>query len=256
MTGFSFFGVGNLGANLVNSLISAGYDLKYIYKKSSQTIFDNFIENDIRRIINGSDIIFVSTQESKIKGVAELIAGTGDISGKIFFHTSNSLTSEVLKPVRDRGGIVASFSPLQTFTGFKKGENLFRGITFLMEGDPEALKCAEEISSKLGAFTLKVDPDKKIFFHISAVISSNLLNSLLRFAKVQLNKAGSGSDISILIPLIRETLVNIEKAGLSGALSGPVKRGETGIVEKHLDKLEGEERQLYKILTDYLTGGG
>lgn len=256
MTDFSFFGVGSLGVNLISSLISAGYKLKYIYKKSAYSIFDSHLDNDVNRIISGSEIIFISTQESKIEGIAETIAEKSDVSGKIFFHTSNSMTSEALKPVRDSGGKVASFSPLQTFVGLKNGKNLFRGTTFLAEGDPEALLCAEEISLKLGAFIVKVDPDKKVFFHISAVISSNLLNSLLRFAKIELDKTGSGSDISILMPLIKETIVNIEEKGLEDSLSGPVKRGESGIIKKHLENLSGKEKELYKILTGFLSGRG
>ncbi len=210
---YSVIGAGNLGATLIHSLPEKGYKLKYIYKKSKYPQFDRKVENDLGKIISVSDVIFISVQESGIKDVVSEIATLENITDKIFFHTSNSLTSDEMEPLRERGGIVASFSPLQTFPDFTENIDLFKGVYFLSEGDHEALEIADKIAGDLNAYILKVDRKTKIFFHIGAVISSNFLNSLIRFSDLQIKKGGD-YNYEILLPLVRQTLKNIESKGI------------------------------------------
>ena len=249
---YSVVGAGNLGASLIHALPGNCYELKYIYKKSKYPQFDWKIENDLEKIVSLSDVIFISVQESGIKDVVSEISTLEDITDKIFFHSSNSLTSDVLEPLRERGGIVASFSPLQTFPGFEENIDLFKGVNFIYEGDPEAVETAEKIAGDLNAYILKVDRKTKMFFHIGAVISSNFLNSLIRFSDLQIKKGGD-YNYKILLPLVKQTLKNIESKGIDAALTGPVSRGESEIVSRHLDMLEGKEKELYKLLNEFIS---
>lgn len=252
MISYSVIGAGNLGASLIHSLPEKGYKLKYIYKKSKYSQFDRKIGNDLKRIVSVSDVIFISVQESGIKDVVSEIATLENITDKMFFHTSNSLTSDEMEPLKKQGGIVASFSPLQTFPDFIENIDLFKGVYFLSEGDPEALETADKIAEDLKANILKVDQKTKMFFHIGAVISSNFLNSLIRFSDNQIKKGGD-YNYKILLPLMKQTLKNIENKGLEEALTGPVSRGESEIVSRHLDKLKGKEKELYKLLNGLIS---
>ena len=52
----------------------------------------------------------------------------------------------------------------------------------------------------------------------------------------------------ILKPLIKGTLANIESTGVTDALTGPIARGDAGIVEKHVQAiraLSGEMANYY-----------
>ncbi|NIM15755.1 MAG: DUF2520 domain-containing protein [Candidatus Aminicenantes bacterium] len=260
MKRFSIIGAGNLGTYLINSLVKKGYILKYIYKKAKYPShqFEAAIEGDIGLIVKQSDFIIISTQESKIREAAELAAVSSDPNGKIFFHTSNSLTSDELISLKEKGGSVASFSPLQTFaeTEPSSKENLFKGIFFLAEGDQEAVKLAEKIAGDLEAHVLVVDKEDKPYIHIAAVSASNFLVAILKLAEGQLKKAGARCrvpiDIKVLLPLIKQTLKNVESRGVKASLTGPVKRKEMGIIKKHLELLEGDEKELYKALSKFL----
>ena len=260
MKRFSIIGAGILGTHLINSLVKKGYILKYIYKKAKYPTpeFEAAIEDDIGLIVEQSDFIIISTQESKIREAAELAAVSFNPKGKIFFHTSNSLTSDELIILNEKGAIVASFSPLQTFAEIEPGskENLFKGIFFLAEGDREALNLAEKIAGDLEAHVLMVDKEDKPYIHIAAVSVSNFLIAILKLAEGQLKKAAARCrvpiDINLLLPLIKQTLKNVESRGVEASLTGPVKRKETGIVKKHLELLEGNEKELYKALSTFL----
>ena len=122
MTTFSVIGAGNLGSNLIFALRGSQYSFKYIYNRSKYPLFSSHIEASLEKVISGSDVIFISVQESGISEAVNEIGSMKNLSGKIFFHTSNSLTSDELIPLRDKGGIVASFSPLQTFPEFTKDD--------------------------------------------------------------------------------------------------------------------------------------
>ncbi|MCU0288514.1 MAG: DUF2520 domain-containing protein, partial [Acidobacteria bacterium] len=201
----------------------------------------------------------------RIRETAELAACSPELPGKIFFHTSNSLSSEELLVLKSKGALTASFSPLQTFTGFDPTAaaeaNLFKGIYFLAEGDEKALKVADEIAGNLGSHVLKVDKNKKIYFHIAAVCASNFLIALFKLAENQLYKTVDSipgqdvqkiPDIKIMLPLIRQTVENAAVYGVEASLTGPAKRKEMGIIQQHLQCLEGNEAALYKSLTDFL----
>jgi predicted short-subunit dehydrogenase-like oxidoreductase (DUF2520 family) len=265
MKKFSVIGAGNLGCYLSDVLLKQGYTLKTIFKKSKCRQFDGAVGNDIRLLVEEADFVIIATQESHIRGAAELAAAGSDPKGKIFFHTSNALTSEELQALKEKGAQVASFSPLQTFPEYRAGTSaqVFAGIYFLAEGDPAAVQLARQIAADLGAHTLVVEKNEKIYFHIAGVAASNFLIALLALAEAQLNKVqkkreertGKPStpiDIKILLPLIRQTLANVEARGVNASLTGPLQRKEMGIIKKHLETLNADEATLYKALTGFL----
>lgn len=257
MKRFSVIGAGNLGTYLIDALVKKGYSLKYIYKKSKSRQFASAITGDIRLLVEQSDFIIISTQESKIREAAELAAGSSRPKGKFFFHTSNSLTSDELSSLQEKGARVASFSPLQTFPAYGTGTGgeVFNDIYFLAEGDEKAVNLARQVAGDLGAHVLAVNKSEKIYFHIAGVASCNFLIAVLELAENQLKKVGK-HDIKILLPLIKQTLKNVEERGVEASLTGPVKRKEMGIIKKHLEVLEKnpDEEALYKALTEFLSG--
>jgi predicted short-subunit dehydrogenase-like oxidoreductase (DUF2520 family) len=250
---FSVIGAGNLGTYLTDALVKNGYSLKYIYKKSRGRQFAFAITGDIRLLVEQSDFIIISTQESKIREAAELAAASSQPKGKIFFHTSNSLTSDELSSLQEKGARVASFSPLQTFPEYsvKTTEDIFNSIYFLVEGDQKAVNLARQVAGDLGAHVLAVNKSEKIYFHIAGVASCNFLIAVLELAENQLKKVGK-HDIKILLPLIKQTLKNVESRGVKASLTGPVKRSEMDIVKKHLEALKDDEAVLYKALSEFL----
>ena len=252
MSNFSVIGAGNVGLSLIEALRGKGYTLKFIYQKSKAANLDLFINDNLREIVRVSDFIFISTQESRITPAAEAVAREADVAGRIFFHTSNSLTSEQLAPLKHRGAVVASLSPLQTFTEKRRGGELLTGITFLAEGDKQALSLARQLVTALGSELLEVRKEEKVYYHIAAVSSANFLISILKLARDQLEKTDTDRGLDILYPLVQQTLNNARENGLLNAISGPLNRGELGLIEKHIAHLSTEEADLYRMLSAYL----
>lgn len=252
MDRFSIIGAGRVGLNLCQALQKKGFQLQHIFKKALDNHYPTFITNDISKLVLDSDFIFICVQESKIRPLAEFLSTATALQGKIFFHTANSLTADELSPLRQGGAAVASFSPLQTFIDFQENEELFSGITFLLEGDDAAVKLAQKIAARLQARVLAVRQQDKMYFHMAAIAAANFLIANLQFAERQLQKTAAKPGLAILFPLLEQTLKNIKKSGLTQALSGPLKRGEYGLLEKHCRALAGTEREYYHLLLNYL----
>jgi predicted short-subunit dehydrogenase-like oxidoreductase (DUF2520 family) len=254
---FSIIGAGNLGTHLIQALTSKGYPLTNIYKKTKFGCFEKKVTSDIDRLVQNADFIVIATQESQIIAAAQLIATSAHCNDKIVFHTCNALTSDQLICLKEKGAHTASFSPLQTFPAFDANivEDVFTGISFLSEGDEQAVALTAQLATDLGAKLIKVEKEKKIYFHIAGVAASNFLISILKLAEQQLLKTSDSNDapdIEILMPLIRQTLKNAATKGVAASLTGPFKRKELGIIAKHLEHLEPEEAVLYKALTQFL----
>ncbi len=201
-----------------------------------------------------SEIIVISTGESKIREIAEKISRLNDIRGKFFFHTSSFLSSDELDSITSNGGMTAAFSPVQTFAGFEEEREIFKDIFFLAEGSPPAINLAELITRKLDAQLLIVNKEQKKFLHIASVIASNFIIALLKFSESQLKNAGSDFDLNILFPLLKKTINNITVKGIEKGRSGPSARGEAEIVDEHLKMLKGDDKLLYSLLTGILEG--
>ncbi len=97
-----------------------------------------------------------------------------------------------------------------------------------LEGDPVIL--AEE--------------DKRLY-HLGAVMASNLLVSLEHMAELIYQEIGMEGEraLKALTPLIAGTVDNLRHLGTEKALTGPVARGDVGVIRRHLETLEAEENE-------------
>ena len=98
-----------------------------------------------------------------------------------------------------------------------------------------------------------LEADDKALYHAAAVIASNYSVTLAATAARLLRRIGASEDDSlrVLLPLMRSTLDNLERQGLPEALTGPIVRGDTGTVRRHLlelDAADGEAGMLYRCL--------
>lgn len=78
---------------------------------------------------------------------------------------------------------------------------------------------------------------------MTAIAAANFLIANLQFAEQQLQRTAGRPGVEILFPLVEQTFHNIKKYGWRKSLSGPLKRGETGLLKKHESLLSGIEKK-------------
>ncbi|MBK6276225.1 MAG: DUF2520 domain-containing protein [Saprospirales bacterium] len=86
---------------------------------------------------------------------------------------------------------------------------------------------------------------------MAAVFVNNFSNHLFALAQDYCEK--HQLDYQLLMPLIHETITKIDTILPKDAQTGPAKRNDTDIIDKHLTVLKNEDDKLfeiYKMLTD------
>jgi predicted short-subunit dehydrogenase-like oxidoreductase (DUF2520 family) len=197
---------------------------------------DTLYARDNVEIVDMCDIIAIAVQDRLIGDAARSVADrAGDIRGKLFFHTSGADPSSVLSPLEARGASVGSLHPLQTFPDIESAIDVLPDTSIFIEGDNKAREVLHFLGENLGAKVYVVSGEDKVYYHLAAVFVCNLVSALMQ--------AGTGVmkridiDFEPFIPIIRATMKNIETKGPSGALTGPIVRGDDKTVAAHLEAM-------------------
>ncbi len=255
----TIIGVGGLGHSLVSALSDADIAIKSIFnrtpdkaQKLAQALDVEIAGSFPTDISELGNLIFITVSDSAIESTANQLAEIADdYSAKTIVHCSGNESASLLKELKSKGGSVASFHPLQTFTD-DSGSSDFEDIYFSLQGDKLTFPLLTQIAQKLEAHTIEVTEGQKSSLHAAAVIASNYLNTLLNAAVETASDSILTRDQAkkALMPLIKTTLQNIEEKSFEKALSGPIKRGDLQTVRHHLDLLEDKPEllTLYRIL--------
>jgi len=202
-----------------------------------------------------ADITLVSVPDDHIAEVAEKLgAENKQTSDHITFHCSGALPATILKPCNTK---VANVFTIQNFSYPDELIHRFADTQCTIEGDSEACAILQPLFEKIGAVVHQINSKNKILPHVACVIAANYMVTLTEVAVQTMQQAGLSRDVAmqILSPLIRGNLENIISVGPAVALSGPIKRGDWGTVEKHKEALSElpEFKQLYSQLADLTT---
>ncbi len=263
---FSVIGCGRVGINLAVRLAGAGYEPHGFFSRSTASAEKarmavkgaGLVFSDSADACRDAGLVFLSTPDNTIEPVCRSIADKDGFSeNSTVFHLSGALSSQILAAAAERGAATGSIHPLQSFTPYKEGQaSPFAGVNISVEGSSKAVSTGKTIVSALGGNDFTLPTEAKMLYHAAAVVASNYLVTLENFALTLLGKAGleEKQAFSILAPLIEGTLNNIRNTGAVNALTGPVARGDTGIVASHIRDLEEKAPDfapLYKILGQY-----
>ena len=98
-----------------------------------------------------SEIVFIATPDPEIEPTAARLAANYNFNSEtIFLHTSGSLSSRVLRILKEKGTFVGSLHPLVSVSDSVAGAESFAGAFFCVEGDAEAIDAVKQITAGLG----------------------------------------------------------------------------------------------------------
>lgn len=191
-----------------------------------------------------SDLWLLSCGDQEIGTVAQCLAESGTLSPRsVVFHCSGILSSEVLAPLRARGALVGSVHPVRSFADADLAVREFAGTYCAIEGDLEAVRVLETLFTKVGGRAFTISSDAKMLCHAGHVFASNYLVALLECSRRLYAAAGVPEDLAVQImqPLVHGTLQNVSRLGHAQALTGPIARGESGVVAEQLSRVAGSD---------------
>ncbi|HVN94971.1 MAG TPA: Rossmann-like and DUF2520 domain-containing protein [Syntrophorhabdaceae bacterium] len=252
-------GAGKVGISLAYTLKHKGFDVTAISDRLASSLDQarTFLGKDILytdsnvSVVHASDVVAVTTQDRAIQGVAEEIYEKAkSLEGKLIFHTSGADPSSLLKPLDEKGALLGSLHPLQTFPDIKSAVAVLPETCIFVEGDEKALATLSILGEHLGARVYTIAGEDKVLYHLSAVFVCNLLCALFYAGRGLMDKINV--DFAPFLPIIRATLKNIESKGPLQSLTGPVVRGDVKTVKAHLQSMKGMElnTKVYRALSE------
>jgi predicted short-subunit dehydrogenase-like oxidoreductase (DUF2520 family) len=255
-------GAGVLGTSLAMLLQRSGHSLVALCSrtkkktKSAAAHLQGKVEvvGDPGLAAMGADLVLLAVPDREIEGVAAQVVGGGALRrGAVVAHFAGGLPSSLLDAVHSVGALRGALHPLQTFADVDTAVRLLPETYFSVEGDPEAVDVLRALVVGIGGHVVTLSAEKKALYHAGAVAASNFVVTLVDFAVGLLVQAGvpHGEALPALLPLLRGTVANLEVVGLPGALTGPIARGDTLTLERHMEALRkapGDLVRLYREL--------
>jgi predicted short-subunit dehydrogenase-like oxidoreductase (DUF2520 family) len=164
--------------------------------------------------------------------------------GALVVHLSGACPLEELGKLQaERPDVtVGALHPLQSLPSVELGLARLPGSWCAVDGPP----ALERLALTLGLRPFRVEASQRARYHAAATIASNHLVALLGQA-VRVAEA-AGVPPEALLPLVRASVDNVDALGAADALTGPVARGDTYTVVRHLDTLPVDERATYRAL--------
>ncbi|KXK21359.1 MAG: DUF2520 domain-containing protein [Saprospiraceae bacterium] len=185
----------------------------------------------------------IAVSDDAIGKVAEAWSGYPHL----IVHTAGSVPIDVLK----KAGInnFGALYPLQTFSINRK-INWKKIPIFINANNEENLNKIYSVARLLSPNIIPITDSNRLALHIGAVIANNFTNHLFAIADKWL--VSNDLKFEYLLPLIRETVDKLEEMSPFDAQTGPAKRNDRRVINKHMGQLEGDQdlKELYLRLTE------
>ncbi len=255
-----FIGAGKVGVTLGKYFSRHGGEVTGYYSRNIQSAREaaEFTAANIYRcasdLLADSDVLFLTVPDDAIASCyRELCRSAGSIQGKIFCHASGAMTAESAFPgVEAAGAYGYSVHPLFAISDRFHAYSQMADVFFTLEGSAGRRDFMLEWLRAAGLQVQLIEAGCKAKYHAAAAIVSNQVVALFEEGRRMLMECGFQPEAAqkALTPIFLGNAAHVADEGAVRALTGPVQRGDTGTLAKHLAVLEGcEDRLLYLLLS-------
>jgi len=252
----SFVGAGKVGFTLGKYFKLNGLHIAGFFSNNPESAIEasDFIGCSyflsLNELVENSEIIFITTNDDSIIKVWKKLKHL-KIEGKIICHCSGSLSSEVFNDINNSGAYQYSIHPMYPFKDKYNSYKNFKTAYFSMEGHPEHFHYLKGLIESLGNSVLSISKESKGEYHLANVMVSNLVLSLINISVDTLSNCGVDSKTALkaMAPLINSNVDNILSHSFEDAITGPVVRGDVNTLNKHIESINSDYKELYKTLS-------
>jgi predicted short-subunit dehydrogenase-like oxidoreductase (DUF2520 family) len=150
-------------------------------------------------------------------------------------HNAGALPAEALEPLRGVCAGIAQMHPMISFASRKFFPTL-KGGHLHVKGDAAAVRKARKVAKLLGMTARTFKRLDTIGYHAAAGLVANGAAALAAIGVELLAVSGvpRADAPKMLGPLLRSVAENVEALAFPDALTGPVRRGDAGAIERQL----------------------
>lgn len=208
-----------------------------------------------------ANVFWICTPDAAIRDASHelslALASRTRPKGPIVFHSSGAISAAELTELRTCGAYTASVHPLMTFPQRQSSPSAkmqsLAGVPFAIEGDARACRIAKRLVRAMGGEPFLINPEKKALYHALGTFASPLLVALLT-ATTEVGVAAGFTPKQArrrMRPIIDRSIANFFNNGPEKSFSGPIVRGDTETIVRHLNSLRAypQLQSLYRVLS-------
>ena len=194
---------------------------------------------------SAASLVLLGVPDEAITRAADEVA-TSVAAGTVVCHFAGSFGVDVLRPVAEAGARPAALHPVQACPDVTTAIERLPGSAWGVTCDEDLKDWAEElVTTSLSGVAVPVEEAARPLWHAAAVTTSNGIAALLALGEELLSSIGVETSDAVLGPLAEGTLANARAGGGGGAtLTGPIARGESSTVARHIAALRSRAPQL------------
>ena len=253
----NFIGSGNLAWHLSKTLQNAGNTIGQIVSNTmenasllAEKLNCNYTNNFAET--KKADLFIISVSDYALHDICNNKILKKIINNSPVVHTAGSINSNILNKLSDNYGV---FYPLQTFS--KQKPISFKNIPICIEANNnKLLSNLQNIASKISDDVRLINSAQREIIHLSAVFACNFTNYMYSISEKILQEKDVNFDI--LLPLIKETYEKAITNSPTKVQTGPAKRNDKNIIQKHEHLLEKYPnfKDIYTLLSKNISDAG
>ena len=249
----SFIGSGNLAWHLAPALDNSDFSVQEVYSRNPahaallvERLYQANVKASLDFSTSSSEFFIIATADEVIEEIVQEIVLPDDA---ILTHTSGSQPLNILGYAATQN--LGVFYPLQTFSKTKKID--FKDIPIFIESaTPAAEKVLRAMANALSKNVIPINSYDRKALHVAAVFASNFTNHMLLIAQDIMKEHSLSYDW--LKPLIAEMINKSLSIGPENAQTGPARRGDLEILDKHIEFLQDNHStaELYRVVSQHI----
>jgi predicted short-subunit dehydrogenase-like oxidoreductase (DUF2520 family) len=238
----SIIGSGNVAWHLAINFVKIGVKVSHIAGRNSKYVAllckkTNAIHAKSITDLPKNQLVIICTPDGSISTICESIDSSCPVA-----YTSGSIEIESL-PHREHLGV---FYPLQTFS--KHIELDLSKVPFFIESTNEVFtQDLFILASKITDTVTLANSKERSELHLTAVFVNNFTNHIIYQA--QQYAESKSIDFNHLLPLLKETVHKLDLDSALNTQTGPARRGDDVILNKHVERLDHRAKELYELLS-------
>jgi predicted short-subunit dehydrogenase-like oxidoreductase (DUF2520 family) len=245
-------GAGRAGRSLARALRAGGVQIAGLHGRHA-SVADGITAGAPPESLGSATCVLVTVRDAQLDGALATLATASLARQAVVLHASGSAEPSGLAQLRTAGHPCGTFHPLVALSDPAHAPQTLRGAWIGVDGDDEARRVSERLATAVGARVLYIPPGEKPRYHAAAVFASNFPTVLMCLAEELLREVGIASDVAgrALHPLFASAVENLRGGAGASALTGPIVRGDTDTVERHLTALRAHPDTLdaYRALS-------
>ena len=247
-------GSGNMATNLAHAFRKAGVPVDCIYshtlehaktlaEKVGVECFTDSLE-EVNRVLKqdaGNQVVLYCLKDSVLPEVLKQI----DAPEALHLHTAGSMGIEVFAGTnKPHAGVLYPFQTLS-----KDRVLDFEELPIFVEAENAGdLARIEALAKQISRKVYPVDSETCRRLHVAGVFANNFTNCMYAIAAEVLKPTGLPDEV--LLSLIDETAAKVHTMSARQAQTGPAKRYDENVMNKHLELLDDPQLQeIYRLLS-------